>query len=266
MDDNIQRFRLLFLGLMVSLLLVMTGGLSAQAQVDALSIADHSFESGIQLYQARQLPEAQRAFEQALLLNPQTLDAHNNLGSIKAQLGDPRGALEDFRAELTLDPNHPNAPRIFHNIGNSLLALGQPEEAIIAFEAALNRDPDLIESHISLASALHQLGHDQQAQIQLERALKLDPENPRANHDLAVLERVHFPQQALQRLHLALSVRPHWSEAHNSLALTLIQLEQWDLALSEFRVALLWDPEAKTIQKNLGRLLELLKEDRVVYC
>ena len=266
MDDSIQRFRLLFLGLMVYLLLVMTGGISAQAQVDPLSISDHYFESGIQLYQAGQLPKAQRAFEQALQLNPQILDAHNNLGSIKAQLGDLRGALEDFRAELTLDPNHPNAPRIFHNIGNSLLALGQPEEAIIAFEAALRRDPDLIESHISLASALHQLGHDQHAQIQLELALKLDPENPRANHDLAVLERAHFPKKALQRLHLALSVRPDWSEAHNSLALTLIQLEQWDLALSEFRVALLWDPEAKTIQKNLGRLLELLQEERVVYC
>lgn len=266
MNDSIRRFRSMTLGLMVSILLLMIGGLSAQAQSDVLSISDHYFESGIRLYQAGHLPEAQWAFEQALLLDPQTLDAHNNLGSIKAQLGDPKGALEDFRAELALDPNHPNSSRIFHNIGNSLLALGQPEEAIIAFEAALKRDPNLIESHISLAGALHQLGLDHQAQIQLELALKLDPENPRANHDLAVLERAHFPQKALQRLHLALSVRPHWSEAHNSLALTLIQLEQWDLALAEFRVALLWDPEAKTIQKNLGRLLELLKEDRVIYC
>ncbi|MGF1574810.1 MAG: tetratricopeptide repeat protein [Cyanophyceae cyanobacterium] len=266
MNDRIQHFRSMVLGLMISILLVMTGGLSAQAQLDAPSISDHYFESGIRLYQAGQLPEAKRAFEQALLLNPQELDAHNNLGSIKAQLGDPKGALEDFRAELALNPNQTNSPRIFHNIGNSLLALGQPEEAIIAFEAALKRDPNLIESHISLAGALHQLGHDRQAQIQLELALKLEPENPRANHDLAVLERAHFPQKALQRLHLALSVRPHWSEAHNSLALTLIQLEQWDLALSEFRVALLWDPEAKIIQHNLGRLLELLKEERVVYC
>lgn len=265
-----QHIRHWILGAILSCLLTvggwMGGGLTAQAQPDLLHAAERYFASGIQLLQTGQLYEAQHAFEQALQLNPHQLDAHNNLGIIKAQQGDPTSALQEFRAELSLNPGHPNRPQILHNIGNSLLAMGDLEAAIPAFETALSQDPDLVESYISLASALHRLGQESKAKEQLIQALKLDPNHPRANHDLALLERHQNPESALHRLNLVLSLKPQWAEAHNSLAITLIQLGEFEAAVTEFRVALLWDPTPTVVRQNLQQLLSLLEPERILYC
>ncbi len=270
MTQLLRSIRPWILGVMLSCLVSvsgwMGGGLIAQAQPDLLHAAERYFGSGIQLYQAGQLYEAQHALEQALQLNPSQVDAHNTLGIIKAQQGDPASALQEFRAELSLNPQHPNRPQILHNIGNSLLAMGEIEAAIQAFETALKQDPRLVESYISLASALHHSGQDSQAKEHLIQALKLDPKNPRANHDLAVLERHQDPQSALQRLNLVVSLKPQWAEAHNSLAITLIQLREFEAAVTEFRVALLWDPTPTVIRQNLQQLLRLLEPERILYC
>ncbi len=245
----------LLVGLVMLVSILLLGYLGSQAQASPIDQAEHHFNSGIQLYQLGHLEQAKQEFEIALRLNPAELDAHNNLGAIKAQKGDLEGAIQEFRAELMLDPNHPNRTRILHNIGNALLALGHPQDAVLAFESALSQDPNLVETHISLASALHQLGDDERAQEELEIAIRLDPENPRAHYDLGLLQRAKTPHLALQEFYKAIQFRPRWATAHNSLAITLLQMGAIDEAIAEFRAILLWDPDFKQAQDNLQKAL-----------
>lgn len=64
-----------------------------------------------------------------------------------------------------------------------------------------------------------------------------------------------------------IQLRPHWATAHNSLAITLLQMGAIEEAIAEFRVALLWDPSLKQVQDNLQKALNLWVEtERTLYC
>jgi len=56
------------------------------------------FNRGVALDHLERLPEAVDSYEQSLLLDPTLADAHYNLGRLREQLGDKRGALRHFSA------------------------------------------------------------------------------------------------------------------------------------------------------------------------
>ena len=56
------------------------------------------FNHGVALDHLERLPEALDSYEQCLALDPALADAHFNLGRLREQLGDTRGALRHFNA------------------------------------------------------------------------------------------------------------------------------------------------------------------------
>jgi tetratricopeptide (TPR) repeat protein len=56
------------------------------------------FNRAVALDHLERLPDAMAAYEQALALDAQLADAHYNLGRLREQLGDARGALRHFSA------------------------------------------------------------------------------------------------------------------------------------------------------------------------
>jgi tetratricopeptide (TPR) repeat protein len=56
------------------------------------------FNRGVALDHLECLPEAMASYEQSLVLDPTLADAHYNLGRLREQLGDKRGALRHFSA------------------------------------------------------------------------------------------------------------------------------------------------------------------------
>jgi tetratricopeptide (TPR) repeat protein len=56
------------------------------------------FNRGVALDHLERLPEAIASYEQSLALDPALADAHYNLGRLREQLGDARGALRHFSA------------------------------------------------------------------------------------------------------------------------------------------------------------------------
>jgi tetratricopeptide (TPR) repeat protein len=56
------------------------------------------FNRGVALDHLERLPEAMASYEQSLALDPTLADAHYNLGRLREQLGDKRGALRHFSA------------------------------------------------------------------------------------------------------------------------------------------------------------------------
>jgi tetratricopeptide (TPR) repeat protein len=62
------------------------------------------FNRAVALDHLERLPEAAVSYEQSLALDPTLADAHYNLGRLREQLGDKRGALRHFSAYRRLQP------------------------------------------------------------------------------------------------------------------------------------------------------------------
>ena len=59
--------------------------------------------------QTKNYDAAKNLYEKAVAIQPNNVSAHNNLGAISLQLGDPRGALISFQNAEEINPNDMNA-------------------------------------------------------------------------------------------------------------------------------------------------------------
>lgn len=101
------------------------------------------------------IDEAKAAYENALELDPDHVDAHVNLGRLLHEDGAPAAAEKHYRAALELDPEHETAT---FNLGVALEDLGRLREAAIAYERALKLDPDNADAHFNLAGIYERRG------------------------------------------------------------------------------------------------------------
>jgi tetratricopeptide (TPR) repeat protein len=113
---------------------------------------------------------AREAYQKALDLDPDHLEAHINLGRLLHDLGDLVGAERHYRAGLALDPDGVTA--IF-NLAVALEDLGRGAEAVTMYERALEADPGCADAHFNLARLLAELGQRPAALRHLQAYRKL---------------------------------------------------------------------------------------------
>ncbi len=112
--------------------------------------------------------EARAAYERAVALDPQHVDAHVNLGRILHEGGAPLAAEKHYRAALELEPDH--AVAVF-NLGVALEDLGRSTEAIALYEKAIALDPENADAHYNLAGIYERRG-DKAAAVRHLKACK----------------------------------------------------------------------------------------------
>ncbi|BDC39903.1 tetratricopeptide repeat protein [Paraburkholderia terrae] len=111
---------------------------------------------------------AAECFRQALVLQPEYVDAHNNLGNAQRALKDHHGAVQSFCQAINLKPDH---ARAYNNLANTLMELDELDAAIEAWRNAIALRPDFAEPRSNLLFALN---YQQQTtpQAYLEEALR----------------------------------------------------------------------------------------------
>jgi tetratricopeptide (TPR) repeat protein len=119
-----------------------------------------------------QYPEAARAYEAAIAVDPDFAEAHGNRANLAAQAGFPDEALKSFDKALALDPT---ATEDWINRGALLHELGRHAEALESFDKALMLAPN--EPHVMLnrANALVMLGRLEDADTVYEQVIVLKP-------------------------------------------------------------------------------------------
>lgn len=119
------------------------------------------------------------AFSHVLVLDPNRPGIHYRMGRVYLtrfqethQPKDRDEAVEQFRAELTVDPQNSNA-------GYELAQLdydqGNLEQAQQEFQAVVDRHPDFEQARVGLAGVLLENGKEGLATEHLKRAVELDP-------------------------------------------------------------------------------------------
>jgi tetratricopeptide (TPR) repeat protein len=113
--------------------------------------AEDWYEIGVEV-EATSTGDAQRAYREALALEPRHGDAHLNLGRILHEEGALADAEGHYRAALDADPS---SARAHYNLGVVLEDRGRPTPALEAYQTAVDLDPLLAAAHFNL-SRLHE--------------------------------------------------------------------------------------------------------------
>ncbi|HXI14253.1 MAG TPA: tetratricopeptide repeat protein [Thermoanaerobaculia bacterium] len=100
------------------------------------------------------------AYEEALTLAPDYVDAHLNLGRLIHETGDVVTAKVHYRTAVDLDPANPTAN---FNLGVALEDLGDDRRAARAYEDAIAGDGDYADAHFNLAGVYERSGDREDA-------------------------------------------------------------------------------------------------------
>ena len=165
--------------------------------------AQKAFDRGQQLVRKGDQTAAAECFRQAVAVDPEFVDAHNELGAAEAALGQLPQAAEEFQKAINLVPDHrlalpnlsivlakmkryheagqvarralkvvPGAP-MYYILAFSLIAdHAEPQEALNNLQRASGEIP---KAHIVAAEVLVQAGRRDEAVQQLEEYLRVQP-------------------------------------------------------------------------------------------
>jgi tetratricopeptide (TPR) repeat protein len=140
------------------------------------SEADHTAESAFakarQAEADGQWEQAILHYRQAIILNPRSLEARNNLGNLLIHQRQIAAAITELRAALAIDSNYVLAR---NNLGSAYLLNGEEGRAIQEFLAAVHIDRTYVSPYYNLALLYAQRGDVEQSMAFLTKALAIEP-------------------------------------------------------------------------------------------
>lgn len=153
--------------------------------------------SGKSFYNTRQMPEAEKEYQQALALRPDLPGLHLELGQIYAAGAQWAKAEQQYREEAERQPGN---AEVAYRLGEVLLQQGKAQDAKLELERSDKLRPDMSETLYALGKAALQSNNDATAERVLRRVVELEKESQlagQAHFNLAALYRKqHKPQQA----------------------------------------------------------------------
>lgn len=221
---------------------------------DAPSLCRH----GDALAEAGRVEEAVAHYHRAIALDPNCVDAHNNLGGALAALGRLAAAEESYRRAIAIDANTVVA---HYNLGNLQRGLGRLEDAERSYREAIARQPGFRIARFTLANLLKQRGRLEEADFEFCRLLELQPDYVEAlNNRGTVLCELGRLDEAANSYRAALALRPGHARAHNNLGNLLRELGHHEEAERCYRLALECDPALAEVHGHHGNsLLDLAR-------
>ena len=141
---------------------------------------------------------------------------HEAVAAIDLSLGQIDAAVGHLEEALRLNPQSVEA---HYNLATALVGKGRPDEAADHFRRALQIRPDHVGAHVNLGVVLRSKQRFTEAADHLRLALQFDPRNAAAHTNLAgVLAAEHSTREAVAHYRQALDLNPDLLEALADLA------------------------------------------------
>lgn len=138
--------------------------------------SEYWFQIGLQLEESgAPPPEAMRAYERSLELNPNAAGACVNMGTIHYQARNLAEAERCYRRSIEVDSEYPLA---HFNLANIYDEQGRFEEAGAHYLLALRLRPDYADAHYNLALLYEKTGEPMRAIKHWRQYLKIDSASP----------------------------------------------------------------------------------------
>jgi protein O-GlcNAc transferase len=164
------------------------------------------FSRARQLQQAGQAAQAEQLYRQIVLINPDHMAAHFNLGAMLHGRGESVGARHHYEQAIRLQPNFLPA---YNNLGNLLSTLGDAAGATANYREALRLNPDSVEVLTNYGKLLHDQRQWQEALACYDRGLRLRPDFPALLGNRAILNtQLNRTPQAIADYESAIRLEP----------------------------------------------------------
>src|SRR6266852_934182 len=268
----------------------LVGLVAVLACSQLLASRQSRLETARELVSNGSFDRADSILRQTIAADPNNVDARVLLGSTLAVQGIRGEAIEQLAEAVRLNPNSAN---VHNEFGMVLSRFIEVKAARQEFEKALELNPALAEAHVNLSLILAQAGeliaagdhldraiklqgdvaaaaqtHYLRAKIwgaqnqidksidELEKSIQLRPEYAEAWSDLGGMRRLSLDSGgAVQALEKAVALNPHDSTAQYRLGQLFLQDGETAKALDHLKIALLGDPSDVATLYSLDRAL-----------
>jgi Flp pilus assembly protein TadD len=163
--------------------------------------------------------EAVESFRKVVALQPDSADAHVNLGIALVDQYDRTNGLKEFLEAKRLDPN---SPSVHYNLGRFYFETAKYDDARKELEDAVRLEPNNAPALYFLALAAKQDNDLDRSNELFEKVIALQPGNPDAQFLMGQnLEHQGKTAEAIAHWKLALQADPNYSQALYNLARAL---------------------------------------------
>ncbi len=140
------------------------------------------------------------AYQDAVQLAPESLDARLNLANACLLAGDCTNAIEQCRQALALDHQ---SGAVYYVMGCAHLRLNEAEEAVKAFQQSKQIDPAVTALDFQLGMAQARLGQVDDAIADFETVAKFEPEHPSVHYQLSrIFQRAGRAEDAAREMRI----------------------------------------------------------------
>jgi tetratricopeptide (TPR) repeat protein len=141
------------------------------------------FNAGILYLQFKKYDDAVNAFQQSILLEPNSAEANNNLGMALGSLKQYSRAAAAFQRAIALDRNL----LIAHfNVGLMYSQMGQLKYAEFVYKILIRDHPEYAAGYDGMAVILSKSGRAREAIPLHQKAISLDTDNPSFYYNLGI--------------------------------------------------------------------------------
>ncbi|QIZ72449.1 tetratricopeptide repeat protein [Oxynema aestuarii] len=189
-------------------------------------------------------------YTEALELDPQQATAYNNRGLAHFHLGELDGAIADYSASLELNPNE---SVVYFNRGFAYFNRGDYEAAIADYNNALRLAPEVTGAYFYRGEAYNQLGEHQRAIADYSEAIRLAPTDAVAynNRGLARYNQGDYPG-AIDDYTQAIRLNPDDAVAYSNRGVARSAISDYRAAIEDFDRALSVHPDYAGAYNNRG--------------
>jgi tetratricopeptide (TPR) repeat protein/V8-like Glu-specific endopeptidase len=189
-------------------------------------------------------------YSEAIKLDPNYVDAYNNRGLARSELGDKQGALADYNQALKINPNYAEA---YGNRGNARSDLGDKQGAIADFNQALKINSNLAEAYYNRGVTRSDLGDKQGAIADYTQALKINSNYAEAYYNRGVTRSDLGDQQgAIADYNQAIKINPNYAKAYYNRGIVRNQLGDQQGAVADYNQAIKINPNYAEAYGNRG--------------
>lgn len=139
---------------------------------------------GLAMTEARDFKEAEKVFRQALKLNAELTDVHNNLGVLYSEMGQKDKAFEEFTT-VVRNPSYPTPEKPLFNMGALYFRDQNYELAMMYYRRSVERNPRFAMGYRGLGEVHLALDEPDMAFDSFNRALELAPDDLPSLYEVA---------------------------------------------------------------------------------
>jgi len=197
-------------------------------------------------------PEAVKALETAISLNPNFYLAYYNLGLTYSNMTNFSAAIKAFESALKLSPQDGSA---LYNLANAYLKNNEFEKAIATYQKLITLDANTADYHHNLGIAYASAGKNNEAVLAYQSSLKLEPHHNKAHYNLAnTLMSLNQTDKAITHYEIALQISPKYTLAMYNLAIAYLDTNEKIKAEKLLKEILTIDKNFKPAQDLLSKI------------